>query len=40
MYLIYRDEADLPRIGIALTRAYMPQAGPRDLLRAFAKPSA
>ena len=38
MYLIYRDEADLPRIGIALTRAYMPQAGPRDLLRAFAKP--
>ncbi|QMU80724.1 DUF2156 domain-containing protein [Streptacidiphilus sp. PB12-B1b] len=40
MYLIYRDEADLPRIGVALTRAYMPQAGPRDLLRAFAKPKA
>ncbi|MBC3839226.1 DUF2156 domain-containing protein [Streptacidiphilus sp. 4-A2] len=38
MYLIYRDEADLPRIGIALTRAYMPQAGPRDFLKAFARP--
>ena len=38
MYLIYRDEADLPRIAVALTRAYMPQAGPRDLMRAFVKP--
>ncbi|RAJ41685.1 lysylphosphatidylglycerol synthetase-like protein (DUF2156 family) [Kitasatospora sp. SolWspMP-SS2h] len=35
MYLVYRDEADLPRIGIALTRAYMPDAGPRDLLGAL-----
>jgi hypothetical protein len=24
MYLAYRDEADLPRIGIAITRAYLP----------------
>ena len=24
MYLAFRDEADLPRIGIALTRAYLP----------------
>ena len=24
MYLVYRDEADLPRIGIALTKAYLP----------------
>lgn len=33
MHLVYRDEADLPRIGVALTRAYMPQAGLRDFGR-------
>lgn len=33
MHLIYRDPADLPRIGVALTRAYMPQAGLRDFTR-------
>jgi len=32
MYMIYRDEADLPRIGIAITRAYLPTAGVGDLL--------
>ena len=26
MYMIYRDEADLPRIGIAIGRAYLPTA--------------
>lgn len=34
IYLAYRDEADLPRIGIALTRAYLPDATPRQLLAA------
>ncbi|GAA1881570.1 DUF2156 domain-containing protein [Pseudonocardia ailaonensis] len=33
MHLVYRDEADLPRIGIALTRAYLPESSTRDLLR-------
>jgi lysylphosphatidylglycerol synthetase-like protein (DUF2156 family) len=33
MYLAYRDEGDLPRIGIALTRAYLPDAHLRDLVR-------
>ena len=33
MYLAYRDEGDLPRIGIALTRAYFPDAAVRDLVR-------
>ncbi|MGW2207554.1 bifunctional lysylphosphatidylglycerol flippase/synthetase MprF [Streptomyces sp. NPDC001774] len=32
MYLVYRDQGDLPRIGAALTRAFMPQSGLRDLL--------
>ena len=31
MYLIYRDEADLPRIGVAIARAYLPDATLRDL---------
>ncbi|MGV9457211.1 bifunctional lysylphosphatidylglycerol flippase/synthetase MprF [Streptomyces sp. NPDC003635] len=38
LYLLYRDEADLPRIGVALTRAYMPEATTRDLIRALRKP--
>lgn len=32
MHLLYRDEGDLPRIGIALTRAYLPDASLRDLV--------
>lgn len=32
MLMVYRDEADLPRIGIAITRAYLPDSGLRDLL--------
>lgn len=40
LHLIFRDEGDLPRIGIALTRAYLPDASLRDLLAsASAKPS-
>lgn len=33
LFLLYRDEADLPRIGVALTRAYLPDASLRELLR-------
>jgi lysylphosphatidylglycerol synthetase-like protein (DUF2156 family) len=32
MYMVFRDEGDLPRIGIAITRAYLPTAGVRDML--------
>jgi lysylphosphatidylglycerol synthetase-like protein (DUF2156 family) len=32
MYMAFRDEADLPRIGIGITRAYLPDAGVRDLV--------
>ena len=32
LYLLFRDEGDLPRIGIAITRAYLPDASLRDLL--------
>ncbi|MFC4943882.1 bifunctional lysylphosphatidylglycerol flippase/synthetase MprF [Pseudonocardia sp. GCM10023141] len=32
MHLAYRDEADLPRIGIDLTRAYLPDTPLRELL--------
>ncbi|MFD6415333.1 bifunctional lysylphosphatidylglycerol flippase/synthetase MprF [Streptomyces sp. NPDC060194] len=39
MYLVYRDEADLPRIGAALTRAYMPDADTRELVRALRRPA-
>ena len=31
LYLLYRDEADLPRIGMALTRAFLPDASLRQL---------
>ena len=31
--LLYRDEGDLPRIGLAMTGAYLPDATLRDLLR-------
>lgn len=37
--LLYRDEGDLPRIAMALTRAYLPDATLRDLL-ASATPAA
>jgi lysylphosphatidylglycerol synthetase-like protein (DUF2156 family) len=33
MYLAYRDEADLPRIGFALARAYLPDTSLRSLAR-------
>lgn len=32
MHLLYRDEGDLPRIGIALMRAYLPDASLHDLV--------
>lgn len=34
VHLAFRDEGDLPRIGIALTRAYLPHATPRQLVAA------
>ena len=34
IHLAFRDEADLPRIGVALTRAYLPNTSPRRLLAA------
>ncbi|QWF84654.1 bifunctional lysylphosphatidylglycerol flippase/synthetase MprF [Amycolatopsis sp. CA-230715] len=33
LYLAFRDEADLPRIGIALGKAYLPDTGLLDLIR-------
>jgi phosphatidylglycerol lysyltransferase len=33
LFLAYRDDGDLPRIGIALTKAYLPEAGVRDLMK-------
>ncbi len=32
MYLVYRDEGDLPRVGVGIGRAYLPDAGVRELL--------
>ncbi|HEY2193812.1 MAG TPA: DUF2156 domain-containing protein [Actinomycetospora sp.] len=32
MYLVYRDEGDLPRVGIGIGRAYLPDAGVRELV--------
>ena len=32
MYMVFRDEADLPRIGIAITRAYLPATPVTQLL--------
>lgn len=32
MLMTFRDEGDLPRIGIAITRAYLPTASLRDML--------
>ena len=39
MYLVFPDEAALPRIGVALGRAYLPDAGLRDLLTLARRPS-
>ena len=39
LYLLYRDEGDLPRIGVALTRAYLPDATLRDLIASAAPAS-
>jgi len=36
LYLLYRDEGDLPKIGVALTRAFLPHASALDLARAGA----
>ncbi|MBB4685228.1 bifunctional lysylphosphatidylglycerol flippase/synthetase MprF [Amycolatopsis jiangsuensis] len=33
MYLAFRDAADLPRIGVALSRAYLPNAGLKDFAK-------
>ena len=33
VYMCFREEADLPRIGIALTRAFLPTASTPQLLR-------
>ncbi|MFD4355098.1 bifunctional lysylphosphatidylglycerol flippase/synthetase MprF [Nocardia sp. NPDC058518] len=32
VYLCYRDETDLPRIGVALTKAYLPEVSAKDLM--------
>ena len=32
LYLVFPDEAALPRIGLALSRAFLPEAGVRDLI--------
>ncbi|MBM9468374.1 bifunctional lysylphosphatidylglycerol flippase/synthetase MprF [Nakamurella leprariae] len=32
MYMAFRNEGDLPRIGIAITRAYLPTAGVKDMI--------
>jgi lysylphosphatidylglycerol synthetase-like protein (DUF2156 family) len=32
LYLVFPDEAALPRIGLALTRAYLPNARLRELV--------
>jgi hypothetical protein len=34
MFLVFRDEAALPRISLALTEAYLPDASTADLARA------
>jgi hypothetical protein len=39
MYLVFPDEAALPRIGVALGRPYLPDAGLRDLLALARSPS-
>lgn len=36
LHLLYRDEGDLPRIALALTKAYLPDATLRDLIASAA----
>ncbi|GAB2563583.1 bifunctional lysylphosphatidylglycerol flippase/synthetase MprF [Leucobacter ruminantium] len=36
LYLLFRDEGDLPRIGIAITRAYLPDASLHELVTSAA----
>ncbi|NEW37541.1 DUF2156 domain-containing protein [Nocardia cyriacigeorgica] len=38
IYLCFRDEADLPRIGVAISRAYLPTATPRQLAAMLREP--
>ncbi|MCZ4552730.1 hypothetical protein BH683_021790 [Williamsia sp. 1138] len=33
VYMCFRDEGDLPRIGVALTRAYLPNATPGQMIK-------
>lgn len=40
LYLLFRDEGDLPRIGIAITRAYLPDASLRELVASAASSNA
>lgn len=40
LFLLFRDEGDLPRIGVALTRAYLPDATLRDLVASAADAAA
>jgi hypothetical protein len=40
MLMAFRDEADLARIGIALTRAYVPDASVKDLAEVAVSASA
>lgn len=40
LYLLFRDEGDLPRIAVALTRAYLPDATLRDLAASAASAAA
>ena len=37
LYLVFPEEADLPRIGLALSRAYLPDAGVGDLCSTLAR---
>nr|WP_083466071.1 DUF2156 domain-containing protein [Kibdelosporangium sp. MJ126-NF4]CEL12980.1 Putative membrane protein [Kibdelosporangium sp. MJ126-NF4]CTQ98665.1 hypothetical protein [Kibdelosporangium sp. MJ126-NF4] len=37
LYLAFRDEADLPRIGLALSRAYLPDVRLRELTKLVAR---
>ena len=38
MYLCYPDETALPRIGVAVTRAYLPDARIRDFATILRNP--
>lgn len=38
LHMLYRDDGDLPRIGVALTRAYLPDATMRDLVSSGPRP--